>query len=284
MNPNVTCLRLFPGITEGTVRAVLADCVEGVVLETFGAGNAPDNRPDLLEAIRSACARGVVMINISQCRTGAVSDIYATGKALSNAGVVPGLDMTTECALTKLSYLLGDKSLTVEEIRNKVTHSLAGELTKPSCQPTTTIQPSTLSELYSQLVHSLSVETKHQFDPILSTHFFHLAASKNDVASLEKVVTLTSNFHLDCLDYTGNTALLTAVNEGAIEAAKWLLERGASIHIRDKRGKTPIQVATFLRNAPFVGTTAAKYEHIIQLLHSVGALFQCDSDFSSKEL
>ena len=69
--------------------------VRGVVLETFGAGNAPQ-RPDLLEAIKEACNRGVIVVAISQCVKGSVSDAYETGRTLLQAGVVPGSDMTPE--------------------------------------------------------------------------------------------------------------------------------------------------------------------------------------------
>lgn len=67
----------------------------GVVLETFGAGNAPQ-RADLMQTLREACDRGVVIVNISQCSKGTVSDAYETGRTLIETGVVPGVDMTLE--------------------------------------------------------------------------------------------------------------------------------------------------------------------------------------------
>jgi lysophospholipase len=82
LNPSVATLRLFPGITEATVKAFLSPPIQGVVLETFGSGNAPNNRPELLSALREATERGVVIVNCTQCRKGLVSDIYETGKAL----------------------------------------------------------------------------------------------------------------------------------------------------------------------------------------------------------
>lgn len=90
-------LRLFPGITGRTIRAFLQpDGVRGVVLESYGAGNAP-RREELLSAFREATERGVVIVNVTQCEIGAVSsEIYETGRALAKVGIVGGGDMTTE--------------------------------------------------------------------------------------------------------------------------------------------------------------------------------------------
>jgi lysophospholipase len=70
----------------------------GVVLETFGAGNAPQ-RPDVVEALKEACERGVVVVAITQCSKGSVSDAYETGRTLLKAGVIPGGDMTPEVSI-----------------------------------------------------------------------------------------------------------------------------------------------------------------------------------------
>jgi len=69
--------------------------IRGVVLETFGAGNAPQ-RADLMQALKEACDRGVVVVAITQCAKGSVSDAYETGRTLLQAGIVPGGDMTPE--------------------------------------------------------------------------------------------------------------------------------------------------------------------------------------------
>jgi lysophospholipase len=128
LNPNVSALRLFPSITSHAVRAFLSEPIQGVVLESYGAGNAPTLRTDIMDLLKEACDRGVIIVNCTQCIRGIVSDAYETGKQLASIGVVPGSDMTPEAALTKLSYLLGKYS-SVEHIRLLVQKDLRGELT-----------------------------------------------------------------------------------------------------------------------------------------------------------
>ncbi|RXN11308.1 60 kDa lysophospholipase-like isoform X4 [Labeo rohita] len=124
MNRNVGLLRLFPGITADTVRAFLQPPMDGIVLETYGSGNAPDNRADLLNEIRNATRRGLIMINCTQCLRGMVTTSYATGQALSEAGVVAGLDMTSEAALSKLSYVLAKQDLSIREKKEMLSRNL----------------------------------------------------------------------------------------------------------------------------------------------------------------
>jgi lysophospholipase len=66
LNRNVATLRVFPGILTETVRAFLGAPIQGVVLETYGSGNAPNNRPELLQAIKEATDRGVIIVNCTQ--------------------------------------------------------------------------------------------------------------------------------------------------------------------------------------------------------------------------
>ena len=98
MPPSLAALRLFPGITAATVRAFLAPPIRGVVLESYGAGNAPQ-RPDLMKLLKDAWARGVIIVGISQCVRGTVTDAYETGRTLQQVGVIPGGDMTPEVSL-----------------------------------------------------------------------------------------------------------------------------------------------------------------------------------------
>lgn len=128
MDPNVASLRLFPGITRDIVENFLRPPIKGVVLETYGTGNAPDQRDDFLRALRDASDRGVVVVNCTQCLHGAVTREYAAGTALADAGVVGGADMTAEAALAKLSFLLG-QGLAPDEVRARIPEDLRGELT-----------------------------------------------------------------------------------------------------------------------------------------------------------
>ncbi|KAF8334233.1 asparaginase-domain-containing protein [Cantharellus anzutake] len=124
-------LRLFPGITAASARSFLAPPIRGVILESFGAGNAPQ-RQDLLDAIKEACDYGVVIVTISQCTRGSVSSAYAAGRSLYDSGVVAGADMTPEAALSKLSYLLSKRELSTDDVRRLMSVPLRGELSLPA--------------------------------------------------------------------------------------------------------------------------------------------------------
>ena len=133
MDNNVALLKIFPGINENVVRSVLeAPGIRGVVLETYGSGNAP-TLEWFMKALRDAIDRGVIIINVTQCLAGNVEMWrYETGRHLLNMGVVSGHDITTEAALTKLMYLLGNCA-TEEELKNNLNESLKGEI-KPVSQ------------------------------------------------------------------------------------------------------------------------------------------------------
>lgn len=126
----VLALRLFPGITTETLRNVLRDPVRGVVLESYGSGNAPSRDPEWLAAIADACARGVVVVSVTQCLHGSVRmGTYATGRALQAAGVVPAFDTTAEAALAKLLVLLSENE-DPEAVRRAMGESLVGEVSE----------------------------------------------------------------------------------------------------------------------------------------------------------
>lgn len=129
LDTNVTVLKLFPGINKEVVHTLLTiPGLKGVVLETFGSGNAPD-APWFLEEIGAAVDRGLIIYNVTQCESGSVEmGKYATSLALQKKGVVSGYDITTEAALAKLMYLLG-RNLPTNEVIQLLTTSLRGELT-----------------------------------------------------------------------------------------------------------------------------------------------------------
>ncbi len=125
---NVTVLRLFPGITPEVVKCTLEIAgLKGVVLETYGSGNTMSHKW-FTQILQRAIKSGIIVYNVSQCSGGEViQGRYETSKKLKKIGVVSGGDITTEAAVTKLMFLLGNEN-DLNLIKDKLSKPIAGEM------------------------------------------------------------------------------------------------------------------------------------------------------------
>ncbi len=128
LDNNLVILRLFPGICPKTVKAIISiEGLKGVILETYGAGNAPTEKW-FLDELKSALKKGILIVNISQCRGGSVEmGKYETSLDLAHMGLINGKDMTLEAAITKLMLILG-MELSKNEAKRLMEKNLKGEI------------------------------------------------------------------------------------------------------------------------------------------------------------
>ncbi|WP_026629858.1 asparaginase [Dyadobacter alkalitolerans] len=128
MDNRVAFLKMFPGISPLVVNSLLnINGLRGVVLETYGAGNATTAQW-FLDAISNAIERNIIIFNVSQCDGGRVAQgHYETSRFLKQAGVVSGSDITAEAAITKMMYVFG-KEQNVEKCKEMLARPLSGEM------------------------------------------------------------------------------------------------------------------------------------------------------------
>ena len=128
LDPNLAILRLFPGISADTLKAIFSiPHLKGVVLETYGAGNAP-SADWFIDIIRETIERGIVVVNVTQCSFGKVAmGRYQAGKTLEKIGVISGHDITVEAAITKLMFLFGHGH-SIFEVKKQMSQSIVGEM------------------------------------------------------------------------------------------------------------------------------------------------------------
>lgn len=130
LDPSVLIIKVIPGMKQEILDTLVSiSGIRAIILETYGSGNAPSGQW-FTDCIKKAVDRGVIVLNITQCQAGRVDmDAYSTGKSLKKIGVTGGSDCTTEAAVAKLFFLLGQYPAN-ETVVNFLKKNIRGELTE----------------------------------------------------------------------------------------------------------------------------------------------------------
>ncbi|KAL1458394.1 hypothetical protein WDU94_008550 [Cyamophila willieti] len=251
---NVGLLRIYPDISKQTIRSFMQQPMEGVVLLTYGSGNFPTNRSDLIEELKLACDRDVIIVSCSQCSRGGTSGTYETGKILTNIGIINGHDMTPEAALTKLSYVLSNTELSLQDKKDMMAANIRGELS-------TNLEHRDEDDLASTVAKSLHISGDQEVDKLKKILYPAILQSAVREGDIDKIKDMQNyGAELSMTDFDGRNILHTACSAGKLNVVQYCLESGVSVHTRDNYNISPLHEAII-----------ADQHDIIKLLRKCGA-------------
>ena len=264
LSNNMSIVKIFPMISDEHFMTFFNSPIEAVIIETYGAGNIPINRPKIIETIREASQRGVIILNVSQCRKGVASTSYETGKLLESLGVVFAGDITLECAMAKLSYLLG-KKFERKTICELLKTNLRGELT-PHKKEDFSHQSNTYINNFLNTLGIINEENECKFliDSLLPSIINQLIQQQN-LEILKKIKNEISC--LSFVEFSDKSPLHTAAKVGDELIMKFLMNfENLKINLLDNKKMTALNYACLY-----------KKEKVARIIKNSGGVLNLDS-------
>ncbi|KAH8264035.1 hypothetical protein KR038_000881, partial [Drosophila bunnanda] len=238
LEKDVGVLRVYPGISANVLKAFLSEPMKGVVLQTFGEGNFPIQQDDLLDQLKEAVLRGVLIVNISQCSEGKVATTNETGKTFQEVGIISGNDMTEEAALTKLAYVLSKCQWDLPNKKKVLMLSLRGEMTTNKVAKINDI------DLVEGVARTLHMSSGMEQKQMCSTFYPALVAAAVCEGDVKKLCEL-KQYGADLCDTNcdGRSALHLACFLGKINCVCYLISSGCPLNVHDRFNRTPLHEA-----------------------------------------
>jgi lysophospholipase len=245
----ITVIKFFPIIKDSTFESFFKPPIKAVIMETYGAGTFPTDRVKIHEIISNANKNGIIVVNVAQCRKGShiSSDME---KLFQSIGVIYAGDITVECCLAKLSYLLGKKYDT-KKIQALLQESLRGEVS--------IIQPPEIFSLHSKpfvnaLVSLMNNEKKSEENYIIATTLLPTVISElvenasnigieHNLSLLKKLEKVIKRINFNDFSSNKKTPLHFAAINGCLEIVEFLLKCRLNINQIDDENFTPLNHA-----------------------------------------
>lgn len=242
LESRITVIKMFPIIKDSTFESYFKPFIKAVIIETYGTTKFPKHRPKLISIIEEALKRGVIIINVSQSRKN--SGFNAEDEPLETFGILSAVDMTVECCLAKLSYLLG-KGYSNQEVKALFKENLRGEMT--IFQPELSLHSNKfVNALLTIMNENKKNEENYNLASTLLPTIINELVEKNNyslLVKLKKIIKLTNFKHFG----RKNPLHYAAIN-GNLQMAKFLLKCQININEIDDCQYTPLNYACIYKN------------------------------------
>jgi lysophospholipase len=252
LESRISIVKFFPIIKDETFETYFRPGIKGkikltlaVIVETYGSGNLPKNRPKIIEILKAAVNRNQIIVNVSQCRKGLTAINYECGDLIQDLGIIYGGDMTVECAMAKLSYLLG-KGYDVATIKKLFRENLKGELSIIQEDIFCLHSNNLIGAILKMINNETKTEESHIMADSLLPTIINELVEKDNIEMLKKLENSIKLIHFR--DYTKRNPLHIAALNGNYEMAKFLIKLRVNINEIDDNKNTPLNYACLGRH------------------------------------